>query len=278
MHTKKSGLTWLKKGAVSLSTVLTITLVVVGVYLAFKVNTHEERIKTLETKVTSGAAQGPAVDPNAPVDLEKVKALFKKGNIVLGDAGKAKALIVEFSDPSCPFCNVAAGADQTIAESMDPEGKRFVWKSNGGAYEPPVPEIKKLVDEGKAAFVQLYANGHGAGEIAAQALYCAHEEGKFWEAHDLLYTKAGYDLINTEVKNDKAQAGKMAEFLASVTDSAKMSSCLSEAKYAKKLSEDMVSAQELGFSGTPMFIVNTQKFPGAYSFADMRTAVEGAAK
>ena len=59
MHTKKSGLTWLQKGAVSLSTVLTITLVVVGVYLAFKVNTHEERIKTLETKVISGAAQGP---------------------------------------------------------------------------------------------------------------------------------------------------------------------------------------------------------------------------
>ena len=70
----------------------------------------------------------------------------------------------------------------------------------------------------------------------------------------------------------------MAEFLASVTDSAKMSSCLSDAKYAKKLSEDMVVAQELGFSGTPMFIVNAQKFPGAYSFTDMRAAVEGAAK
>jgi len=57
-----------------------------------------------------------------------------------------------------------------------------------------------------------------------------------------------------------------------------MSSCLSDAKYAKKLSEDMVVAQELGFSGTPMFIVNAQKFPGAYSFTDMRAAVEGAAK
>lgn len=277
MQNKNRDLTILQKGAISLSTILTVTLVIVGLYLIFKVNTHEERIKAVETKVGQGvtAQQG---EQNAPLDFDKVKALFKKGNIVLGDANKVKTLIVEFSDPSCPFCNVAAGADQTIAESMDPQGKRFVWKENGGTYEPPLPEIKKLVDEGKAAFVQLYANGHGAGEIASQALYCAHDEGKFWEAHDLLYTKAGYDLINDKVKNDVAQSSLMAEYLSTATDQTKMETCLSSGKYANKLKEDMATAQEMGFSGTPMFIVNTQKFPGAYSFADMKPAIDAALK
>ncbi len=270
-------LTQLQKGAISLSAILTVTLVVVGLYLIFKVNTQEERIKNVEKKIELGTTANPG-QQDKPLDVDKVKALFKKGNIVLGDAKKAKVVIAEFSDPSCPFCNVAAGSDQTIAESMDPQGKRFIWKANGGTYEPPLPEIKKLVDEGKVAFVQLYANGHGAGEVAAQALYCAHDEGKFWEAHDLLYTKAGYDLINETVKNDVAQSGKMTEFLSTVTDQTKMEACLSGGKYAKKLAEDMATAQEMGFSGTPMFIVNSQKFPGAYSFADMKPAIDEALK
>ncbi|MFO0704324.1 MAG: DsbA family protein [Patescibacteria group bacterium] len=271
MLNQKTTSNTLQRGAVSLSMVLTIALIVVGVYLVFKVNAFEERVKSLETKLESAQA---GQNPETPVDEKKVKALFTKGNVIMGDANKAKNLVVEFSDPSCPFCHVAAGIDQTIGESMDPQGKRFVWKENGGTYEAPVTALRKLAKEGKIAFVQLYANGHGAGEIAAQALYCANDEGKYWEAHDLLYSKEGYDVINTEVQNDKSKAPRMAEFLAGVTDSKKMESCLTSGKYAKKIADDMKLAQDMGFSGTPMFVINGKKFPGAYSFADMASAIK----
>lgn len=266
------------RGAVSLTSALLVTILVTGVYLVYKMNTYDDRLKSLEKKIETGATNVAAQqDQNNPVDIAKVKALFKKGNITFGDA-KAKLLIAEFADPSCPFCNVAAGVSPEIAESMDPQGKRFFWVSNGGSYVPPVQEIKKLVDDGKASYVNLYANGHGAGEIAAQALYCSYEQGKFWEAHGLLYSKAGYDLINNEVKNDKANISKIVAFLGDAMDSAKIDSCLTSAKYEKKIAEDMTTVQDIGFSGTPMYIVNTQKFPGAYSFTDMKPAIDAALK
>jgi protein-disulfide isomerase len=260
------------KGAVSLTTILMITLISVVAYLIYKSNGLDQRLKAVENKVAGGQVGGVADEK--PIDIKKIRSLFTKENITFGDPDKAKVLIVEFSDPSCPFCNVAAGADETIASAMDPQGGRFNWKANGGPYEPPVPELKKLVDEGVGAMVQLYANGHGAGEIAAQALYCANEQGKFWEAHDLLYTKGGYDLINEVVKNDRSKSSEMANFLVSLTDSEKIKSCLSSGKYAKKLSEDMVTAQELGFGGTPLFIINTRKFAGAYSYSDMKDFID----
>lgn len=266
--------TRLSRGAVSTGTILTVVAIAFGLYIAFKLNALEGRVQSVETKVAAGP-QAP--EPEKPLEKDVVKALFKKGNIVFGKAD-AKLLIVEFSDPSCPFCNVAAGMSSEIAESMDPQGKRFVSKENGGTYEPPMPEIKKLVDAGKASFVQLYANGHGNGELASQALYCAHESDTFWETHDALYTKEGYDLINNDVKNDTTKAGALAAYLADVTDAGKMEQCLSSGKYAKKITEDMATAQALGFSGTPMFIINTQKFPGAYSYADMKSAIDAALK
>jgi protein-disulfide isomerase len=156
-------------------------------------------------------------------------------------------------------------------------GAQFTLVKDGGAYIAPVLEMKKLVDEGNASFVWLYFNGHGNGELATKALYCAHEKGKFWEAHDLMMTSAGYDLINNVVKNDKAQAGKLIDFLkpANVAD---LKTCLDSGKYDDRLASDMSLAASLGVSGTPGFFVNETNFAGAYSFKDMESVVTSALK
>lgn len=233
------------------------------------------KMRTIEAKAGSATTAAPT-QPGAPAQVQvtedQVKGLFAEGNITFGDKN-SKLLFVEFSDPSCPFCHIAAGKNPELNAQV---GEQFKMVADGGAYVPPVEEMKKLVDEGKAAFSWIYQNGHGNGELSTQALYCAHEKGLFWQAHDKLMTNAGYTLINDVVKNDKAKAPELAQFLADVIDPTFMTECLSSAKYADRIAKDQQTAASVGVSGTPGFFVNTKNFAGAYSFKDMQADVDAA--
>lgn len=236
------------------------------------------KVAVLEKNGGATAVQPAPQQPGAvQVTMDQIKKLFNDKNLAFGDKN-SKVLFVEFSDPSCPFCHVAAGKNSELNKMMDPQTNRFMLTEDGGTYVAPVVEMKKLVDAGKAGFVFLYANGHGNGELATKALYCAKDQGKFWEAHDLLMSNKAYDLINEEVKNDKTKAQVLADFLKGAVDSKKLKDCLDGGKYDGKLAEDMQIAQEFGFNGTPSFFVNTQNFAGAYSYTDMKSAVEEALK
>ena len=215
-------------------------------------------------------AAAPAAPAAPVVTLDKIKSLFNDKNLVYGKAD-AKNLLVEVADPSCPFCHVAAGKNPSLNTQMNP---RFTLVSEGGTYLAPIPEMKKLVDSGEAAYVYIYSPGHGSGEMGTKALYCAKEKGKFWEVHDKLMTAEGYTLLNDQVKNDKAKSGELANFLASAANVTDMKSCLESGKYDAKIQEDTQIAISLGVSGTPGFFINTTNFAGAYSWTDMQSAVQ----
>ena len=262
-----------------------IILVVLLVAAAFLIGRLSAQVEYLKgggsvTAVPTAAPQQQQQQQAPTVTLDQIKGLVDpKKNIVFGDKNK-KLIFVEFSDPSCPYCHIAGGKNPELNKQVDEQSgrKQFTVVADGGTYVAPVPEMKKLVDQGKAAFVWLYANGHGNGEMATKALYCAYEKGKFWPVHDTLMTKAGYDLINNTVKNDKTKAGELAEFLKQVTSSSDMKNCLDGGKYDSRTAEDQALATSMGFSGTPHFFVNTQPFVGAYSFKDMQSAVDAALK
>lgn len=259
--------------------VVMVTLLVAGAFLIGRLSAQVEYLKG---GASVAAAPAAAAQPQqqqqqqAPtVTLDQVKDLFDKNkNIVFGDKSK-KLLLVEFSDPSCPYCHVAAGLNGPLNKQV---GAQFTLVADGGTYVAPVPEMKKLVDSGKAAFVWLYANGHGNGELATKALYCANEKGRFWQVHDLLMTEKGYDLINNVVKNDKTKSGDLAEFVKSAMNVNDLKNCLDSGKYDDRIAGDMSLAQAMGFSGTPHFMVNTTPFVGAYSFKDMQSVVDAALK
>lgn len=227
---------------------------------------------TPTTASPAPAAQQPAPQPTVTID--QIKNAFAKSVIKFGDA-KGKLTIIEVADPSCPFCQVAAGENPELNKQI---GDRFTLVSDGGSYVAPVPEIKKLVDSGKASFAWIYYPGHGSGELGTKAMYCAFEKGKFWEVHDLLMTSKGYDLLNNTVKNDKSKTGELADFLQPAVDSAFLKQCLDSGKYDNKLKDDQALAQSLNISGTPGFYFNTTIFTGAYSFKDMESAVTSALK
>lgn len=253
-------------------------LVLLLLVASFFVGRLSAQVDYLKNGVPSQAAVQPAqqqqqaaAKPN--ITLDTIKGLFGKDVVKLGDA-KRKVLFVDISDPSCPYCHIAGGKNKKLAES-DP---RFKLKEDGGTYVAPVQEMKKLTEAGKASYIFIYSVGHGNGEMGAKALYCAQEKGKYWQAHDLLYSDAGYDLLNNTVKNDKAQAGKLADFLKGAVDRNFMNGCLSGGKYDARISADMKLASELGAQGTPNFFVNTSNYPGAVSFDQMQSVVDEALK
>lgn len=253
-------------------------LLIVAAFLIGMLSTEVRYLKkgvgTAGTGTQQAVQQAPQPPAGVTLSMDQVKGLFTKGSIMFGDPNK-KLLIVEVSDPSCPFCHVAAGKNPELSKQM---GAQFTGKADGGSYVPPVPEMKKLVDSGKAAFLWIYSPGHGQGEMGTKALYCAFEKGKFWQVHDLLMSNAGYDLLNNKVKNDKAQVDVLAEFLKPAMNPSDLKSCIASGKYDAKLAEDTQIAQKIGYQGTPYFVLNTKTFSGAYSFADMQSTVDQALK
>ena len=259
-------------------------IMVLMLVMAFGLGAMWSKIKYLEAGGTGGgtgagtgtgtgaAAQAPQ-QPAAPeISMATIKGLFGKDVLKFGDAN-SKLVFVEVADPSCPYCHIAAGKNPELNKSA---GAQFLMVADGGTYVPPVEEIRKLLDSGRASYVYIYSNGHGNGEMAQKALYCANERGKFWEVHDRLYSSAGYDLINNTVKNDKANAQKLAEFLQGTVDTAFVQSCLESGKYDGRISADQQLAGSLGVQGTPGFFVNTTRFGGAYSWTDMKSAADAA--
>lgn len=236
-----------------------------------KTATDNSDIKNVQATPSPTAQKQPA-EPT--VTLDQVKALFTKDHVTFGDVNK-KVLFVEISDPSCPYCQVAAGKNPSLNAQISP---KFKLISDGGTYVAPVVEMKKLIDQGKAGYVWIYFPGHGNGELGSEALYCAFDEGKFWQVHDKLMTAEGYDLMNNQIKNDRTKLSVLATFLKSTISSQKFSDCLNNNKYQARLQQDTNVGIGLGVQGTPMFVVNSALFPGAYSYKDMELTVSNLLK
>lgn len=256
-------------------------LVIALIVSAFVVGNLYQKVKYLEGNTTSvksaevqptDQAQAPAVQGQGQVQvsINQVKDAFDKSLIKFGDSNN-KIVFIEVADPSCPYCHIAAGKNSELNKQV---GDRFTLVEDGGTYVAPVVEMKKLVDQGKAAFAWLYTSGHGNGEMGTKALYCANDKGKFWPVHDLMMTNKGYDLLNETVQNDKSKSQLMADFLSSVFDTQEMKNCLDSGKYDDRLQVDSGLASGLGINGTPGFYVNETKFAGAYSYTDMKSSVD----
>lgn len=245
---------------------LMVIMLVVGAYFLGVYKTQSEMLAKAPTPAAQVAgAETAQPEAQKPVDMAKVEALFAdESNIVLGKRD-AKIKFVEFSDTSCPYCHVAAGLNPELSKQINP---RFTTVANGGTYVSPVQEIKKLVEEGKAALTWIYTPGHGNGELGTLALYCANEQGKFWEAHDLLMNNKGYSLANEQIKNDRTKFAELTAFLKTAVDTNKFKSCLDSKKYESRITSDPMIASGFGYGATPTFFINDKVVEGAASWTD----------
>jgi protein-disulfide isomerase len=163
------------------------------------------------------AAQAPKADEPASVSVAGLPFLGK---------ADAPLTLVMFTDYQCPFCS------------------RFESQT--------LPEIKKqYIDTGKLRFVvrDLPLPFHANAPKAAEAVYCAEEQGRYWELREKLV--ANGDKLDAKLLPDYAkQVG---------IDVAKFSACLESGRHSEKIKASATIAASIGISGTPSFIVGSSR-------------------
>lgn len=187
----------------------------------------------------------------------------KKNDIVLGK-DSAPVTIFLYSDPSCPFCAAADGGNQEVIDYL---------KTNMPTWTPAIPGlIDDYVNTGKARLIYRYYPGHGSGEEAMKILYCANEQGNFWQLNNAI---AKDQTIVADAAKVKALAGSLG------ADVAKITSCVDSKKYDSKIAEDVELAKAaatqtntLSQFGTPAFFVNRIPEIGAQPFSEFQKVID----
>ncbi len=199
---------------------------------------YEELVKNgaKEFKAAPGADAGGGRAPDNKVyEVPVGNAPFKGG-------AKAPVEIVEFSDFQCPFC---------------------------GRVNPTIKQIQdKYGDKVKIAFKHQPLPFHKDAPLAAEASLAAHEQGKFWEYHDVLF-KNQRALKRPDLEKYAQELGlNMANF----------KKALDDGKYKKQVADDQALARKVGANGTPTLFVNGKKVVGAQPFSAFEPLIEAALK
>jgi protein-disulfide isomerase len=152
----------------------------------------------------------------------------------------AQVTLVEYGDFQCPYCGQA---EQVIRELLAEHGDvRYVWR------HLPLNDV------------------HPRAQLAAEASEAAHAQGKFWEMYDTLLAHQD-DLTPKDL-------GQYAKDLG--LDRERFGDELRRREYAGRVSEDVMSADESGVSGTPTFFINGRRHYGVYDIDTLRAAVTAA--
>jgi Na+/H+ antiporter NhaA len=153
---------------------------------------------------------------------------------------EAPVTVVEYGDFECPYC---------------------------GQAEPVVREL--LRDFGDVTYVWRHLplnDVHPNAQQAAEAAEAATEQGAFWEMHDLLLDHQealGFD----DLLGYADQLG---------LDVERFEEDLRTRVGARRVAEDVDSADLSGVSGTPTFFINGIRHYGAYDIATLSGAVKAA--
>ena len=192
-----------------------------------------------------------------PVDLATIEP-FERPQVDFNATGDPDApiTVTEYSDFQCPYCK--RFADQTERQLVDTyvaTGKvRFVYRSFGSFIGPE----------------------SGA---AAEAAYCAGDQGKFWEFHDFLFANHTGENVG-DYTTRKLEA--MAEALS--LDMNAFTSCLSSGKYDDQILQDGRDGVAAGIQATPSFIISyvvngetkTRLIEGAQPIGQFQAEIEAA--
>ena len=137
--------------------------------------------------------------------------------------------------------------------------------------ETEKPIVDQYVATNKVYFV-YHSMGAWIGPesaAAAEAAYCAGDQGKFWEYHDMLFNNwTGENIGDFSAQRLLAFAGALG------LNTGDFGSCFNNHKYADQVTQDKAEGQKLGVQVTPTFFVNGKMIKGAQPFATFQKEIE----
>ena len=147
--------------------------------------------------------------------------------------------IVEYADFNCTTCKAwqLRGIKEQILLEY-PDKVRFVWRD--------FPVITAQSPK------------------AAEAGWCANDQGEFWKYHDLLYFMA--PITGVQDLKDYAERASL--------DMQAFNQCLDSGKHSADVQNDLQDALNQGFRGTPSFLVHGKPLIGPASYGQLVSIIE----
>ena len=188
-----------------------------------------------------GGTAVATLDPNLP----PVKAV----GYTMGDPN-APVEIIEFADFECPGC----GQFAMVTE----------------------PDIRKnLIETGQARFRFLdfpVNSSHVNSLTASLAAGCAHDQGKFWQMHDLIFQTQG-EWSTPYTDNPRKVMDRLAGQLG--LNMQQYTECMDSKKYQANVKANAEEAARVGAGSTPSFLIGGKIYTGG-SYDMLKQAVDEA--
>ncbi len=144
----------------------------------------------------------------------------------MGDPN-APVKVIEFADFQCPYC-------RQFTETQE------------------LSIVQNYISTGKVYFTYVPDSFIGPDLVAAaEAAYCAADQGKFWEYHDMLYANQ-----TSENSGDFSQNRLLAFGQQLGLDMTQFKSCVTANTYSQQVQQGLAQAQQAGVQATPSFTVN----------------------
>jgi protein-disulfide isomerase len=156
-------------------------------------------------------------------------------------------VVLNFSDFQCSFCKRFAEETEPalVTEYVEPGLVRIEWRD--------------------------YPVLGAESERAALAGRAAHAQGRFWEFHEVLYdNQTGVNAGAFTADRLVAMADQAGLDVGAFADD------LEARRHAAAVQADLDHGRQLGFTGTPTFLINGRVLVGAQPIEVFRTVIEEA--
>lgn len=164
----------------------------------------------------------------------------------------AKNVVIEFADFQCPYCALASGLPNWTSQF---EGTQSASMINAAA------NAEQAAQQGQIKFIFITMNFLDSrtdptskeSTWAAEAGFCANDQGKFWQMHDAIYKTS--DSPNEDTgKYTKANLEILAQNIQGL-DQMQFKNCLESDTDLLKVQASETTAMSV-VTGTPSFFVN----------------------
>ncbi len=180
----------------------------------------------------AGSSESPMKTPPAPLPVVEV------GDAPSLGPESAPVTIVEFADFECPYCAQASRALKRLLQ-IYPTQVRWV-------------------------FQHYPLHGHNDAPLAHEAALVAHEQGKFWEMHDLLYAN-----------QNRLKRGDLLRYANQLNlDMSSFTEALDTRRLRRRVARDVREGRRLNVGATPTYFINGKRMVGARSLAEFRQQIE----